>query len=177
MVLGTPTSGLAITNGRQASSPGVRRPEKPSGGINTVSTTGFLLTLVNVLKSMRRGRLAGDNPWEAPSLEWRMSSPPPSYAFLEIPVFPRGGPEWEDAPEGAVRGLDPLRREVLITNIVDASPDHSSCPSPPGGRSSRPLSSARAGNRIGLHRVFYDQSKEIPRPACCRQTRDSQVFF
>ena len=89
-----------------------------------ILATGFLLTLVNVLKSIRRGRLAGDNPWEAPSLEWRMSSPPPSYAFLEIPVFPRGGPEWEDAPEGAVRGLDPLRREVLITNIVDASPDH-----------------------------------------------------
>jgi cytochrome c oxidase subunit 1 len=89
-----------------------------------ILATGFLLTLVNVLKSIRHGRVAGDNPWDAPSLEWRMPSPPPSYVFLEIPVFPSGGPEWDEVPEGAVRGLDPLRREVLVTNIVDAAPDH-----------------------------------------------------
>ncbi len=101
-------------------------------GLNLLSTvgafilaTGFLLSLVNVLKSLRDGREAGSNPWDAPTMEWRTPSPPPSYTFLELPVvWGSGPPSWDEKPEGAVRGLDPSRREVLITKIVDASPDH-----------------------------------------------------
>jgi hypothetical protein len=74
---------------------------------------------------LRNGRKAGSNPWDAATLEWRTPSPPPPYTFLEVPVvWGSGPPSWDEKPEGAVRGLDPSRREVLITKIVDASPDH-----------------------------------------------------
>ena len=32
------------------------------------------------------GAPAGDNPWDAPTLEWATSSPPPAYNFARIPV-------------------------------------------------------------------------------------------
>lgn len=53
-----------------------------------------------------------------------MPSPPPPYTFLDVPVLLSGGPSWEEAPEGRVVGFDHSQREVLITNIIDATPDH-----------------------------------------------------
>ena len=41
--------------------------------------------LVNVVVSLRRGAIAGDNPWDAATLEWATSSPPPRYNFAEMP--------------------------------------------------------------------------------------------
>lgn len=40
-----------------------------------------LLFLWNVLRSLRGGELAGDNPWNAWTLEWATSSPPPPENF------------------------------------------------------------------------------------------------
>jgi len=59
---------------------------------NRASTLGAFLTgisvlifLWNVLVSIRRGRPAGDDPWEGNSLEWVTSSPPPHHNFHQIP--------------------------------------------------------------------------------------------
>jgi heme/copper-type cytochrome/quinol oxidase subunit 1 len=41
--------------------------------------------LVNVLISLRSGKLAGDNPWDANTLEWATTSPPPPYNFDHLP--------------------------------------------------------------------------------------------
>jgi heme/copper-type cytochrome/quinol oxidase subunit 1 len=35
--------------------------------------------------SLRNGRIAGDDPWEANTLEWATSSPPPPYNFDRLP--------------------------------------------------------------------------------------------
>ena len=43
---------------------------------------GFLLLIVNVIISLRRGPIAGPNPWDADSLEWATPSPPPPYNFV-----------------------------------------------------------------------------------------------
>jgi cytochrome c oxidase subunit 1 len=40
----------------------------------------------NMLWSLRHGKLAGNNPWGARTLEWMISSPPPYYNFKNIPV-------------------------------------------------------------------------------------------
>jgi hypothetical protein len=39
----------------------------------------------NVLVSLRKGRVAGDDPWEGNSLEWATSSPPPHHNFHHLP--------------------------------------------------------------------------------------------
>jgi cytochrome c oxidase subunit 1 len=69
--------------------------------------------------------MAGDNPWGADSLEWGTSSPPPVYNFLRIPVVEGRNALWDrtaDAP--VVRGLRSDRREVLVTDVVDAAPSN-----------------------------------------------------
>jgi heme/copper-type cytochrome/quinol oxidase subunit 1 len=61
-------------------------------GYNEVSTVGsfilgigVLLTLVNVLMSIKGGRRAGNDPWRANTLEWFVSSPPPPNNFDVVP--------------------------------------------------------------------------------------------
>jgi cytochrome c oxidase subunit I len=61
-------------------------------GYNEVSTVGsfilgigVLLTLVNVLISIKGGRKAGNDPWRANTLEWFVSSPPPPNNFDVVP--------------------------------------------------------------------------------------------
>src|SRR4051795_10412519 len=79
----------------------------PSGigwdALNLVSTVGaflfafsFVLLLWNMLRSARQGALAGDNPWDAESLEWATSSPPPPQNFTRIPVITGPSPMWEN---------------------------------------------------------------------------------
>ena len=57
---------------------------------------GVLLLVVNVIASLRSGAPAGANPWDAPTLEWAVPSPPPPYNFAVIPRR-QSHPLWEDA--------------------------------------------------------------------------------
>lgn len=41
--------------------------------------------LYNMIRSLRRGAAASDNPWEAQTLEWTLSSPPPAHNFERPP--------------------------------------------------------------------------------------------
>ena len=43
-----------------------------------VISLGVLLIVYNCLTSLRSGRVAGDDPWQANTLEWYTSSPPPA---------------------------------------------------------------------------------------------------
>jgi cytochrome c oxidase subunit I len=60
---------------------------------------GILLLLVNIAKSLRKGAIAGPNPWDAPTLEWSVPSPPKPYNFLVIPHVASRHPLWEDRLE------------------------------------------------------------------------------
>jgi cytochrome c oxidase subunit I+III len=57
---------------------------------------GFLLLFINVVVSLRRGAPAGPNPWDAPTLEWATSSPPPPYNFTVIPSVASRHPLWDE---------------------------------------------------------------------------------
>jgi cytochrome c oxidase subunit 1 len=46
---------------------------------------GYLLPMIYFLWSLRRGSVAGSNPWDAKGLEWITSSPPPTENFTEKP--------------------------------------------------------------------------------------------
>jgi cytochrome c oxidase subunit 1 len=46
---------------------------------------GVLLTVWNVLAALRKGAVAGPDPWKANTLEWFTTSPPPEHNFDVIP--------------------------------------------------------------------------------------------
>jgi cytochrome c oxidase subunit 1 len=46
---------------------------------------GVLVTAVNVIRSAKRGPIAGPDPWKANTLEWFTTSPPPVNNFDVIP--------------------------------------------------------------------------------------------
>jgi cytochrome c oxidase subunit 1 len=69
---------------------------------NLISSIGaFLLVIAtaifiaNFFYSRKRGWVAPDNPWDAPTLEWSIPSPPPEYNFAEIPIVDSRYPLWD----------------------------------------------------------------------------------
>lgn len=58
-----------------------------------------LIFLINLLYSRLRGPVAPDNPWEATSLEWSTTSPPPFDNFAGHPVVSHGPNEYGVASE------------------------------------------------------------------------------
>ena len=46
---------------------------------------GVLLTIINVVRSLKVGTPAGPDPWKANTLEWFTTSPPPEHNFDTIP--------------------------------------------------------------------------------------------
>jgi cytochrome c oxidase subunit 1 len=99
--------------------------------LNQVESLGYVLLfasvaifLWNVYRSIRRGATAGPNPWAAGTLEWAVPSPPPSYAFLELPTVNGREALWDAAPnQPIVVGLHEDCREFLTTRTLDAEPD------------------------------------------------------
>jgi len=88
-----------------------------------VLATGVLVFVVNLVASLRVGRLAGGNPWDAPGLEWAAASPPAVYNFAHIPVVTSQTPLWsERAHLPVMSGLRVDARETLLTTAIDAVP-------------------------------------------------------
>jgi cytochrome c oxidase subunit 1/cytochrome c oxidase subunit I+III len=95
-----------------------------------VFAAGILIFLVNILVSLKRGVPATANPWDAPTLEWAVPSPPPVYNFAVIPFVASRHPLWEDRLDEGV-GRSRLEqgyllmegRETLGTTPLDAQPD------------------------------------------------------
>ena len=90
-----------------------------------VLAAGFLLTLINAVISRTRGAEAGDNPWQADTLEWAATSPPQNYNFRHLPVVNSRHPLWDEADltrRQYVKGLRADRRELLVTTLLEAQP-------------------------------------------------------
>jgi heme/copper-type cytochrome/quinol oxidase subunit 1 len=91
---------------------------------------GVILLLLNVAISLRRGRIAGRNPWDADSLEWLTPSPPPPYNFVVIPVVASRLPLWEEHLQMSLQHSSLDRglvldhgKEVVASTAVDAEPE------------------------------------------------------
>jgi cytochrome c oxidase subunit I len=69
----------------------------------TILAVGYLLPMIYFLWSMRYGKPAPDNPWNAAGLEWTIPSPPPTDNFEEQPVV-----TWE------AYNYDEIKEEVPV---------------------------------------------------------------
>jgi cytochrome c oxidase subunit I len=102
------------------------------GPLNMVVTVGafvlgigILISVINFLVSMKSGKIAGNNPWNADSLEWALESPPPVYGWAHIPTVVSRNPLWDDYDESADpdnnRVLD-QGRQTISSTWIDATP-------------------------------------------------------
>jgi len=106
-------------------------PDRGWNGLNLAASLGAALMavavalfLINVFRSLRRGARAGENPWNAETLEWATSSPPPAYNFVRIPVVASRSPLWDREGGGFVTGMPTDKRLLLVTHALDAEPSH-----------------------------------------------------
>jgi cytochrome c oxidase subunit 1 len=60
-----------------------------------VQAAALLLFLLNVILALRHGKPADDDPWDAWTLEWATTSPPPPYNFDAIPEVRSRRPLWD----------------------------------------------------------------------------------
>lgn len=106
------------------------QPDLPWHGLNlfisassAILVAGFVLLFFDALRSAKFGSPAPANPWNAPTLEWATSSPPPSYNFVCVPVVRSRDPLWQPSDTLAVAsGLRTDRRELVITSVAAAEP-------------------------------------------------------
>jgi cytochrome c oxidase subunit 1 len=68
-----------------------------------------IVFVVNLVWSLRRGRHASENPWEATSLEWATTSPPPAHNFVATPTVHRSAYDYSlpGAPRDFVMQHEP----------------------------------------------------------------------
>ncbi|HET6319639.1 MAG TPA: cbb3-type cytochrome c oxidase subunit I, partial [Chloroflexota bacterium] len=99
-------------------------PDLPGwGALNLIETIGaFLMTLavalivLNMLRSLRSTVRAPDNPWQAWTLEWATTSPPPPENFVALPTISSNRPLYDlehassarPAPSRAVAWRSPM---------------------------------------------------------------------
>lgn len=107
------------------------QPELPWAGLNlfislssVILAAGFLIFFIDALRSRKHGEPAGENPWNAATLEWATPSPPPPYNFRSIPVVASRDPLWEGNDALPVAsGVRTDRRELLVTSVIEGLPE------------------------------------------------------
>jgi cytochrome c oxidase subunit 1 len=71
---------------------------------NVLSTAGasilgvaYIMPLIYLIWSLKHGKRAPQNPWNATGLEWQTTSPPDKHNFHEVPIVT--GPPYQYSPE------------------------------------------------------------------------------
>lgn len=60
-----------------------------------IQAPSFAIFAYNIVWSLKHGAPAGENPWQAWTLEWATASPPPAYNFEQTPTIRSRRPLWD----------------------------------------------------------------------------------
>src|SRR3954471_10016635 len=106
-----------------------------------------LVFIFNVLQSQRHGAIAGNDPWDARTIEWSLPSPVPAYNFAEVPTVHSVDDWWHRKYTEDEEGrLVPLPPEEIENPAEGDHGDHTAhLPSP----SFYPFLVALGGGRCG----------------------------
>ncbi len=80
---------------------------------------GMLVFVYNLLRSLKSGQEAGNDPWDGRTLEWSIPSPPPPYNFINIPKVDALDDWWHKKQEG--HGVGEVRDPHVHPHMPDAS--------------------------------------------------------
>ncbi len=131
--------------------------------LNLLATIGafiialsVLIFVVNLVVSHQRGRVAGNDPWDARTIEWSLSSPPPEYNFAEIPEIQARDDFWHtkyvEDDDGQLIPLPSGGSDTPAATRTGAAPSHGiHMPSP----SFYPLVAALGIVPLGYAAVFH----------------------
>ena len=121
---------------------------------------GVLLTVINVVRSVKRGAVAGPDPWKANTLEWYTTSPPPEHNFDVDPARAlRRADEGHPPPGRAARPAQEQRyagRPAALAPVTPAPARRIACRARGGLARGTRSTAPRAWAVGGLRQVVAD---------------------
>ena len=96
-----------------------------------VIAVSVLVFFINAVRSVRSDELAAGDPWDAATLEWTMSSPPPEYNFAVVPAVNSARPFWL-YKHGPTRDISTRTKDQGTPPQPENPPDRVDLPSPSG---------------------------------------------